>query len=130
MNLKVLICLWLLRMGLLLLPQALLVGVAQADSIAQADSVVPQIACDRCDVSYPEEARLARLSGRVSLLIDIDADGRVTNVRLAQSSGYSILDQNAIETAATWQFQPFPEGARGLSVVIDYVVDGGILEEP
>jgi TonB family protein len=99
-------------------------------SVAQADTAEPQIVCDRCDVSYPEEARLSGLNGQVNLLIDIDADGRVTNAYLSRSSGYSILDQHALETARTWQFQPIPGGATGLPVVIDYVTDDGILEEP
>jgi TonB family protein len=123
-------------MGLLLLPQGLPVSVAQADTIAQADSVAqtdtaePQIVCDRCDVTYPAEASSSGLSGIVGLIIDIDADGRVTNVLLTRSSGYRLLDQSAVETAATWQFRPIPEGAVGIPIQINYRVEDGALEEP
>ncbi|NJN89813.1 MAG: energy transducer TonB [Leptolyngbyaceae cyanobacterium SL_5_14] len=122
MNFRTSICL-LLGTAPFLTPQML-----QA-SPAQADLVKPQVVCDRCPIPYPEEARLSRLNGRVELLIDIDADGQVTNVRLTRSSGYSVLDESAVETAATWQFQPMSESVRELLVVIDYL-DNAVWEEP
>lgn len=121
------VCL-LLGIGLLLFPQTLQVSLAQTDAAEQQNII---IRCDRCSVAYPEEARLSGAEGRVRLLIDIDADGRVTNVRLSRSSGYLLLDQNALETATTWQFRPMPESVEEIPVEIEYRIDGNLpLEQP
>jgi TonB family protein len=112
---KPLICL-LLGAGLLLVPQAVQI------SLAQTDTTEPQnlIRCDRCPVTYPEESRLSGAEGIVELMIDIDADGRVTDVLVMRPSGYPLLDRNALETVRTWQFQPMPEGAEGIFVEVEY----------
>jgi len=70
-----LICLF-LGAGLLLVPQVVQVSLAQTDTIEPQDV----IRCDYCSASYPEEARLSGAEGIVGLVIDIDADGRVTNI--------------------------------------------------
>ncbi|NJN58940.1 MAG: energy transducer TonB [Leptolyngbyaceae cyanobacterium SL_5_9] len=116
---KTLICL-LLGTGLLLVPQAVQISLAQTDTTEPQNS----LRCDRCSVTYPEEAHLFGAEGIVELMIDIDADGRVTNVLVMRSSGSVLLDRNALETVRTWQFQPMPEGAEGIFVEVEYRAEG------
>jgi protein TonB len=50
-------------------------------------------------VFYPAEAVAAGIEGEVRLLLTLDVDGAVTDVRIAGSSGHAILDQAAIRAA-------------------------------
>jgi periplasmic protein TonB len=47
---------------------------------------------------YPEAARRDRVHGKVQLVFSMLRDGTVTDVRIESSSGYSVLDQAAIDT--------------------------------
>ena len=47
---------------------------------------------------YPEAARRDRVHGKVQLVFSMQRDGTVTDVRIESSSGYSVLDQAAIDT--------------------------------
>lgn len=56
---------------------------------------------------YPTESRVAGHQGLVVLLADIDENGQVTAVVIAQSSGYSELDESARDTVLRqWKFVP------------------------
>jgi len=60
---------------------------------------------------YSDEARKARYQGSVLLAIDVDADGRVTNVRVLRSLGLG-LDERAIAAVQKWKFRPAMAGGR------------------
>lgn len=85
------------------------------------------------NLNYPEEARRRGLHGDVRMLVSINRDGSVRDMRVLQSSGHAILDdaarrivrqaspfepfsermtekQDVLEIIRTWSFQP-----RGLS---------------
>lgn len=55
---------------------------------------------------YPMLARRMGEEGEVLLDVHVDRDGRVTEVRLRQSSGSDLLDRTAIDTVRQWRFQP------------------------
>ncbi len=55
---------------------------------------------------YPAEALQQRLAGRVVLRVMIEANGRVTNVMLQQSSGSPLLDEAARAAVEQWRFEP------------------------
>jgi protein TonB len=55
---------------------------------------------------YPEGARRNQARGTVQLVFSMLRDGTVTDVRIASSSGYSLLDIAAIETIR--KAQPLP----------------------
>jgi periplasmic protein TonB len=55
---------------------------------------------------YPDAARPAHLHGVVQLLIDMDRTGRVLSVRVKTSSGYAVLDREAVDTIR--RAQPLP----------------------
>jgi protein TonB len=58
---------------------------------------------------YSEEGRRARCSGSVLLAIDVDVNGRVTNVRVLKSLGLG-LDEKAKEAVLKWRFRPAMAG--------------------
>ncbi|MCS7261846.1 MAG: energy transducer TonB [Aquificaceae bacterium] len=49
-------------------------------------------------ISYPPLARRMGWEGRVVLSIHIKEDGTLKEVKIAESSGYELLDRNAVET--------------------------------
>jgi periplasmic protein TonB len=56
---------------------------------------------------YPIEARRRAQEGTVLLRIKVSADGSVEQVEIAQSSGFDLLDESALETVrARWRFVP------------------------
>ena len=54
---------------------------------------------------YSEEARKAKYQGTVLLYIEVDTDGRATNIRVVRSLGLG-LDEKAIEAVKKWKFKP------------------------
>ncbi len=55
---------------------------------------------------YPETARRAGWEGRVTVRVEVSADGLATSVALEKSSGYGVLDQAALRAVKSWKFQP------------------------
>ena len=85
------------------------------------------------NLNYPEEARRRGLHGQVRMLVAINSDGSLREMKVLQSSGYAVLDdsarrivrqaspfeaftgrmaekQDVLEIIRTWSFQP-----RGLT---------------
>ena len=60
---------------------------------------------------YTDEARRARHQGSVLLAIDVDVNGRVTNIRVIRSLGLG-LDEKAIAAVQKWKFRPAMAGGR------------------
>jgi protein TonB len=60
---------------------------------------------------YTDEARRARHQGSVLLAIDVDVNGRVTNIRVIRSLGLG-LDEKAIDAVMKWKFRPAMAGGR------------------
>lgn len=60
---------------------------------------------------YSDEARKARQQGTVVLAIDVDANGRVANVRVIKSLGLG-LDEKAKDAVLKWRFRPAMAGGR------------------
>jgi TonB family protein len=63
------------------------------------------------DPEYSEEARKARFQGTVVLAIDVDANGRPSNIRVVRSVGLG-LDERAINAVEKWRFRPALSGDR------------------
>ena len=56
--------------------------------------------------AYPKDALAQHISGKVVLLIDIDAQGNPTNVVVDKSEPPGVFDQVSIDAARKWKFQP------------------------
>ncbi len=58
------------------------------------------------EIDYPPLARRMGMQGTVSFQIDTDADGKVAQIVMLQSSGYDLLDRTAADRLRAWTF-PF-----------------------
>jgi len=55
---------------------------------------------------YPDEARKDHLVGKSVLSLHVRTDGVVDAAKIIKSTGYKILDDEAIRTMRTWRFRP------------------------
>lgn len=71
---------------------------------------------------YPEDARRNRIYGDLRLMVAINADGSVREIRIMQSSGKSVLDTAAIRIVKmAAPFPPFPSKLRKTADVIEII---------
>lgn len=68
---------------------------------------------------YPPAARRRRQEGLVLLKVKVTSEGRAAQVEVKQSSGFSILDEAALQTVRRWEFEP----ARIDSLAVDSEVE-------
>lgn len=65
---------------------------------------------------YPPQARRRHYEGIVVLDVLVDAWGRAEEVKVAKSSGHSILDRAAREAVQDWRFEPGRRGGRPMDM--------------
>lgn len=73
--------------------------------------------------NYPETARRAGWEGRVTVRVEVSADGVPTAVALGKSSGYGVLDQAALRAVKSWRFQPRSIGGEAMAGVVEVPVN-------
>ena len=73
--------------------------------------------------AYPETARRAGWEGRVTVRVEVSADGLPLRVALEKSSGYGVLDQAALRTVKNWRFQPRKVGGVAMTGTVDVPVN-------
>ncbi|MDZ8264313.1 energy transducer TonB [Nostoc sp. ChiQUE01b] len=81
-------------------------------------------ACRECNAKYPEAARRRGVEGRVEVAVDTDAQGNVTNVRIARSSGNRDLDEETARQAREWKLKPAQGGRQGVSIATEFAIKG------
>ncbi|MBC1219527.1 energy transducer TonB [Nostoc sp. UCD121] len=81
-------------------------------------------ACRECNAKYPEAARRRGVEGRVEVAVDTDAQGNVTNVRVARSSGNRDLDEETVRQARDWKLKPAEGGRQGVSIATEFAIQG------
>jgi TonB family protein len=78
---------------------------------------------------YPLEARQQGWEGTVTLQLELLADGKVGEVRVAKSSGHDVLDTAAREAAQTWTHTPTVQhgqaATRWAEVTLTFALDKG-----
>lgn len=55
---------------------------------------------------YPADAVAKRITGKVVLVIDVAADGSVTNARVEKSEPAGVFDQVTLDAVKSWTFEP------------------------
>ena len=73
--------------------------------------------------NYPAADRAAGHQGRVILRVRVSAEGRPESVSLLQSSGYSGLDQSALDAVRHWKFRPARIGPLAIPINADVPVN-------
>ncbi len=67
---------------------------------------VPKVVGNERACAYPQVAQEENISGSVTLVLRIGADGKVENTAIVKSSGEQILDTASRRCAASWTFPP------------------------
>lgn len=65
---------------------------------------------------YPRVAIKRGYQGIVELMVLVNASGKVTDLWLFESSGYSILDQAALQSVKNWSFTPGRRGSQKIEM--------------
>lgn len=73
---------------------------------------------DNAKPTYPRQARLRGEQGTVLLSVHVTEDGRVGDVRIAQSSGFPELDETGLAAVRRWTFHPARRGDRTIAAWI------------
>lgn len=73
---------------------------------------------------YPEQARRAGWQGDVTIKLAVDASGRILIAKVASSSGWPVLDQEALETVRfRWKNFPAPGAPSAFEWVAHFVLE-------
>lgn len=70
----------------------------------------------RIEPAYPPASRRAGEEGTVRLRVLVDESGRPKDVQVAQTSGFSRLDDAATQAVRRWRFQPATDAGRPITV--------------
>lgn len=88
------------------------------DTVGQYASLVQRRIMD--NLVYPSAAKKANFQGNVKLKLHISYNGDLLEAKVAQSSGYSELDENAMYVATTNSpYPPFPNAISRKDIWID-----------
>jgi protein TonB len=71
---------------------------------------------------YPEVARQQHQEGMVVVSVEVGTDGRASDVILARSSGFPLLDTAALQAVRRWRFEPAQVGGLPVSSRVDVPV--------
>ena len=66
--------------------------------------------------AYPAIAKLRGYEGVVLVNAEILPDGHVGSTAISKSSGYTILDQSAIEAVKLWKFEPAKKAGKPFAI--------------
>jgi TonB family protein len=96
-----------LRIGFLAGGLSAVAALALSGFAASAADVAPKVDTSQpTPVVYPTTAQRAGEEGTVLLNVYVTYTGRPQKIDIARSSGYSELDNAAVETAANWHYVP------------------------
>jgi len=68
---------------------------------------------------YPYEAKNHGWQGTTLLRVEVQPDGEPKHIEIAQSSGYSILDDASIKAVRSWKFVPARLGDRAITGTVE-----------
>jgi len=72
---------------------------------------------------YPRLALMRRLQGTTDIKLDVSADGNLKSLRVTRSSGFEILDEQALKMVKESMPLPaLPDALRGHEFAIDIPV--------
>ncbi|MEZ4323025.1 MAG: TonB family protein [Myxococcota bacterium] len=93
-----------------------LLGDAAPDVLtADAVDTLP-VPTRQVGATYPDRARQRGITGEVVLLLDIDARGRLTDVRVESARPPGVFEDAATQTVRQWQFAPATYQGRAVAV--------------
>jgi TonB family protein len=94
----------------------LLTTVSFAEKIYKVGpGIVPPKVLERTEPQYTDEARAAKLQGKVVLTIVVGTDQRAHDIKITKSLDPG-LDASAIRSITTWKFQPGTKNGKPVPV--------------
>jgi len=85
---------------------------AEAESVPETPFHPPELE-HQVPLSYPDEAVGTGLHGDVSVLVDVDASGRVVDARIEE--GNEVFAEAALQAARSLHFRPATRGAKPIA---------------
>lgn len=79
--------------------------------------------------AYPRIARQRGWEGTVKLMALIEKDGTINQIDIIESSGYGILDKEALKTVKMWKFSPARSGLMRFSSRISIPIQFALIKE-
>lgn len=83
---------------------------------------IPPQVLHQTEPVYPLRARRRGWSGEVTLTVQVLATGLVGQVQVERTSGYTILDEAAVEAVRSWLFAPAMRGSEPIDGEIPVIV--------
>jgi protein TonB len=80
-------------------------GTVETTSVRLLENPAPE---------YPPDALRRGIHGRVTLRVTVSADGTVSGVDVARTSGYRVFDEAAAEAVRGWRFEPARRQGRAV----------------
>ncbi|MDT8364792.1 MAG: energy transducer TonB [Nitrosomonas sp.] len=78
--------------------------------------------------SYPALSRRLGEEGKLTLQVELDVSGKITQTKIVKSSGYSRLDNAALATVKTWRCRPATRDGQPVRTValqpFNFVIEG------
>lgn len=96
------------------LPEVETTSVASLPQPVGSDDTIPPNFSGNRPPNYPLLARQRGWQGLVLLRLSIGVDGAVTNVAVERSSGYEVLDAEAVAAVRTWRGTPARRGGEAV----------------
>lgn len=92
-------------------------GTGASEPVAHAPAPrVPARALTSPHPVYPRQARLMGWEGLVVLRLLVDVHGNVAQVSVTTGSGFTLLDEAAVDAARRWRFEPARDGDRPIAM--------------
>jgi protein TonB len=81
-------------------------GAGMGEDDGPYANVASPVACLYCpEPGYTDEARKAKLQGKMLLQVLVGTDGKAARIRVLEGLGMG-LDERAVETVRAWRFSP------------------------
>ena len=94
-------------------------GARETDTFRDTVPTPPAIQPERyVEPRYPEAARRSAIEGAVVVSVRIDRRGRVEEVHLSESSGFDVLDREALRAVRLWRFSREEAGRESVHRIV------------
>ena len=92
------------------------------------EGVSPPRLLHKVEPDYTDQAKDAKIEGKVVLAIEVGPDGKAHNIQVLRSLDQG-LDQNALEAVRQWEFKPGMKGGEPVTVRANVEVNYRLLDE-
>ncbi len=122
-----------MRLPIIILSAMLLGGTASADETVEPmllssqnlpqGVTAPEIIKSSRIIDYVPGAVRAGLTGKVTLELLISESGEVSKAKITKTTGYTWLDQTALQSAKLWKYNPATRNGEKISSRIEVAID-------